>query len=261
VDRKTKKIKIYSKVVAKGQNGLTLTASTLVWNPKNELIATEGKFTLQKEGLKIEGKALKMNPKMEKVEVKEFSQDKPIKIKATTLIWNRAEEITILKDKVVILHEEKRLIADEVKAFGPFEAPTKFIGKGRIKLSDQKRKLTITSGYVEYDREKEYALFKENPMIIKEGERSFRIHCGFLECFFRENRVDAKENVIIHYLDITTESDFATYDQGKLILYGNPKLKRKNGTFSGERIIVYLEEDRVEIIGKVKGTLLFPQEK
>lgn len=260
LNRKAQTIKAHSKVVAKGRDGLTLTTSALLWDPAKGLITTEGRFALRKDGIRIKGEALKMDPGMERVEAKEFTQDEPIRINAATIVWDKAKGVTILKGDVVIVHGRRTLMADEVRAFGPFEAPTRFTGTGEVRLSDYKAKTTVTSGYIEYDSVKGYAIFKENPVLVKDGDGSFRVSSRSLECLFEEKRINAMEEVVIHYLDFIAYSNLATYKDGKLILTGEPRLRRSTATFMGEKIIIHTQEDRMEIRGDVRATLPLSQE-
>lgn len=67
-------------------------------------------------------------------------------------------------------------------------------------------------------------------------------------------------NVKMVQEEISTTSDSATFfnEEQKTILTGKPHVFSKNNEFSGEKITVYLKEDRFLIETNVKGTV-FPE--
>jgi len=83
-----------------------------------------------------------------------------------------------------------------------------------------------------------------------------------IEEIFIEGDIDIiQKNIKTNEVVMEAHCKKLTYIDKKkvLIMDGNPIIKRKKGTFSGEKIFYYWDENKVEITGKVNVTI-YPDE-
>lgn len=71
LDRKTKDIKVSSNVVVKTQAKTRITTTSLTWQANPKILFTTDRFTLTRDDTRIVGRGLVMDPKMERLEIKE----------------------------------------------------------------------------------------------------------------------------------------------------------------------------------------------
>lgn len=186
---------------------------------------------------------------------------RPIHIQADNAVWDKKKNLTVLRGNVVITYKETKLEASVVKAFGELDNLKRIMGEGKIRIVDSASNTTITGGYVEYDYEREYAFITLNPVLKREGN-NLLVTSGRMEHFFKEKRSVATQMVEIHYRDLIAKGKEALfYEDGSLILTGEPQIIQSENRFSGEKITIYTREERLEILGDVRGTILREEEQ
>lgn len=180
----------------------------------------------------------------------------PIQIRADNAVWDKKNNFIILSGNVAITSKGMVLTASQVKAFGELDNLNRVIGEGGVKIVDTVNKVTIRGGYIEYDVDKEYGLITLNPILKREVD-NLEVTSSRMEYFFKKKEAVATGKAEIHYRDLIAKSGKAIYNNaGRLILTEKPQIIRSENRFSGEKIIVYTKEERLEIIGNVKGIIL-----
>ncbi|MBU0568045.1 hypothetical protein KKC52_08350 [bacterium] len=150
----------------------------------------------------------------------------PMTITANSLVWDKKEKIVILKEDVVITFKEWVIKAPLVKGFGELRDLKKIEAEGGVVIIDNQGRI-ITGERLEYLKDKEYALVSKNTKLVDESD-SLEVTADQTEIFFKERRV---------------------------ISTGNARVIKGTDEFKAEKILLYDEEGKIEMIGKVKGVI------
>jgi lipopolysaccharide transport protein LptA len=106
----------------------------------------------------------------------------------------------------------------------------------------------ITSDRLSYDAEKKTAVFDGN---VEVRDPQMNLNAEALTILFSEDHqmesIQARGQVKISQKDIIGEGDEAVYymREGKVVLTGKPRIRRKNDELSGEIITFYRETGRM----------------
>jgi len=118
----------------------------------------------------------------------------------------------------------------------------------------------IKSDNVEYSDKTREGEFTGNVIATQD---SLTLHAQKLKVKFDEggkkiNEITSTGNVKIVRDDLITNSEQAIFynNEQKMILTGNPRVSSKNNKFSGEKITVYLKENRLVMERSVKGIIM-----
>lgn len=147
-------------------------------------------------------------------------------ITANSLVWDKKEKMVTLKEDVVITFKEGVIKAPLVKGFGELRDLKKIEAEGGVVVIDNQGRI-ITGEHLEYFKEKGYALVSKNTKLVDESD-SLEVTADQTEIFFKERRV---------------------------ISTGNARVIKGTDEFKAEKILLYDEEGKIEMIGKVKGVI------
>lgn len=122
----------------------------------------------------------------------------------------------------------------------------------------------ITSDKVEYLDKKKEGEFVGN---VKAVQGKLSLTASKVKVIFDSDGKKIKEIIATGKVKLVQEDLIATSEQAdfyneeqKVILTGSPEASSKNNKFTGEKIIVYLKENRIVIDKKVKG-IIYPEPK
>lgn len=189
-------------------------------------------------------------------------RDVPMIITSDHALWNKEKGITILTGNVKVVKKEEDIYAKKIEVWGDFNDIKKIVGYDDILIINKKEKVEITGDYLEYHKEKDYALITGEPKLIAEKDK-LEITSQKMEKYFQEHLSVASHNVIITKEDTKATGELLNFfeDEEKAILTGAPKLFQKENVFSGDKVIFYTNEDKVEICGNVKSVIYIEEEK
>jgi len=120
--------------------------------------------------------------------------------------------------------------------------------------------ILITSERVEYLEKKKIGEFSGN---VKVTQGKLTLTCTKLKVIFDERgermkQILATGSVKMVRDDLTATSESATFhnEEQMVVLAGKPQVFWRDNRFSGEKITIYLKEDRLVIDTKVKGIIV-----
>jgi len=125
--------------------------------------------------------------------------------------------------------------------------------------SDQEEPIYVTSDKVEYlDRKKE-GEFTGNVRAVqgKLTLTSNKLKVLFDESGQKISQIIATGSVRVTREDLIVMSENAVFfnEEQKMVLTGRPQVTTKDNKFSGEKITIFLKEDRIVIDSQVKGLI------
>lgn len=117
-----------------------------------------------------------------------------------------------------------------------------------VVADNEKRHTVITSKKLTYDKEKSFALFEEDVVVV---DRQIKIMSSLLRVVFDgEDQIvmlEAEGNVRMAQDDRVATSERARYevDEGKIVLDGNPVVRRGGHEISGDTITFWRNDNRM----------------
>jgi len=152
------------------------------------------------------------------------------------------------------------LVAQEVPAA---EVPLKTAPAApAAKVNKSDEVTVITSDRLLYDYKNAFAVFEDNVVVIDPGLKL--TSDNLLVRFDDEGEVEfieAKGQVYIQQEGLTARSEVATYDIKKatIVLQVNPVVQREGAMLTGDKVIYYREEGRLECFPNAR--LIIPSDK
>lgn len=194
----------------------------------------------------------KINIKSDKVEYS-YKDEEEVAVFIGAVEFKKGE-LVVLADKMQMYSQGKKAVAeDNVKII--------------IDTEDENR--VLTSGYFEYHRDDEYAILKKSPKMViinKKQESGKRIKdfkdltiiSDIMEMFSKDGYSKALGNVVIEEGARRAYCDEAVYYEkdGKVIMTGSAMIEQNENKFQGEKMTLFLNEDRLIIEGKVEGMVV-----
>ncbi len=130
-----------------------------------------------------------------------------------------------------------------------------------------RKPVTVTSDSMEADRSKKFVVFNGNVTAVED----FTVCSDTLYVYYDANNevsdIEAQGNVVIFQADKTSRSGKARYDRKNrtvVLTGGHPQIQQCADTVKGERITVYLDEDKAVVEsaagGRVKAVIM-PEKK
>lgn len=149
-----------------------------------------------------------------------------ITMRGESASWNKKKGLLVLKGNVVLESGSITLLAPIVKLKGEIEDPKEIICSGNVMVIDRGRNATITAGRI--------------------------------EVFLKEKIAYCKGGVKISYKNRIISGNAAKYEKGKNIatLNGSCTMSEENRYFSSETMRYFIDDERIEFEGNVKGHLL-----
>ncbi|MDI6703181.1 MAG: LptA/OstA family protein [bacterium] len=197
-------------------------------------------------------------------EEKELTVKESIVITADNAILDKKREVTILTGRVVATSGKTEIAAEEIRAYGKLGEFTKIIADGNVSIRDKESDLVITGGHLEYFREREYVAVTDSPRLVVPKD-NLVVTSKKMERFNRDKRCIATGEVVILKEDMSLRCGVSEYLEigKKVILTCNPEVEvtKEGNRFSGDKIIYYPEEVKMEVVGNVKATITPKEEE
>lgn len=163
-------------------------------------------------------------------------------------------ELVVLADKMQMYSQGKKAVAED---------------NVKIVIDTEAENRVLTSGYFEYHRDEEYAILKKNPKMVivnkkqESGEKlkdfkNLTVVGDVMEMFSKDGYSKASGNVIIEEGGRKAYCDEAVYYEknDKVVMTGSARIEQNENKFQGEKMTLFLNEDRLIIEGKVEGTVV-----
>ncbi|MBI5903148.1 MAG: lipopolysaccharide transport periplasmic protein LptA [Deltaproteobacteria bacterium] len=130
-----------------------------------------------------------------------------------------------------------------------------------------RKPVTVTSDSMEADRGKKFVVFEGNVTAVED----FTVCSDTLYVYYDANNevshIEARGNVVILQADKTSRSEKARYDRKSrtvVLTGGHPQIQQCTDTVKGEKITVYIDEDKAVVEsaagGRVKAVIM-PEKK
>lgn len=129
-----------------------------------------------------------------------------------------------------------------------------------------KKPVTVTSDRMEADQNEKIVVFKGNVVAVED----FTLNSDVLFVYYDDNKeirdIVAEGNVKIYQEDKTSTSDKATYNRKDrvIVLTGNPQVNQCEDIVKGDKITVYMDENKALVEsgqgGRVRAVIM-PEKK
>lgn len=182
-----------------------------------------------------------------------------LSLKSQRAVWYRTAGQVVFIDSVRIEDSTQTLTADRV-TYNKNSGMT--IADGNVVLVSKKEEAEIAGNHGEYDRTKKYVMVTGSPLLtIKpdKGDSTIKVSAEYMEYYPDERKGIARDSVHITKGDMTAACDSATWlnQENKIVLIGHPIADQVNDHLSGEKMTLFLQNERVnriEVEGEAKAS-------
>jgi lipopolysaccharide export system protein LptA len=185
-----------------------------------------------------------------------------IRFSADFMRYEAAEgsEYTVLSGNAYVKTGSKEITADEISLYG--EDYNILICTGNVEVFDSEEELKINSETLFYDREDKITRINSRS-VMEDYKNEMIIKSGFLEYKQEEDILVLQIGVRILKEDLTCRCEFAIYnkDSDSLLMTGLPVVYKNDDIFRASKIKVLLENDEIQMDGKVEGSLIIEEEE
>jgi lipopolysaccharide export system protein LptA len=170
------------------------------------------------------------------------------------------KEYTILSGNAYVQTGSKEITADEIRLYG--EEYNILVCEGNVIIIDGEEDLKISSESLYYDR-KAKLIRINNRSMMEDYKNEMIIKSGFLEFKQDEDTLILQISVRILKKDLTCRSEFAIYDKksNTLLMTGLPIVYKNDDIFRASKIKVLLDNDEIQMDGKVEGSLIIEDQE
>ncbi|MCK4403575.1 MAG: hypothetical protein KAW02_00670 [candidate division Zixibacteria bacterium] len=177
-----------------------------------------------------------------------------LSLRSHRAVWYRTAGQVVFIDSVRIEDPDQILTADRVTYY---KNSRKVVADGNVVFFSKKEDAKVTGGHGEYDRVKKFVVFSQSPSLTlkpDKGDSTIRVTAELMEYHIDEEKGIAREKVRITKADMTATCDEATWiNRGdKIILKGKPEAEKQNDRLTGEKMEIFIQDDKVNKI-KVEG--------
>lgn len=184
-----------------------------------------------------------------------------VNLESERAVWYRTAGQMVFIDNVKIEDPDQILCADRVTYN---KNSRRVVADGNVKLLSKKEDALIRGGHGEYDRTTKFARFSQSPTLIlkpNRGDSTVTVTSQIMEYYVNQKRGTAKKDVLIAKGTMEAKCDSATLlsNENKIILDGNPEAEKERDHLSGERMEIYLQDEkveRIEVLGNAKASHL-----
>lgn len=133
-----------------------------------------------------------------------------------------------------------------------------YAATGHVKVLDKKEGYTINSGRLDYYKELGYSKITKDP-VITFTNKNVKAYSITMEKYDKEDKANLLGNVIIIQGNKKAYSKWGEYfsKDKKMILTGNPVLYQGKTKFAAQKIIVNIDSETMNMIGKGSGIYEF----
>ena len=184
-----------------------------------------------------------------------------VNLESERAVWYRTAGQVIFIDDVKIEDPDQILRADRVTYN---KNSRKLVADGNVRLFSKKEDAVISGGHGEYDRTTKFVLFSQSPTLIlkpNRGDSTITVTSQIMEYYVDQKRGIAKKDVLITKETMRAKCDLATLlnEENKIILEGKPEAEKERDRLSGERMEIFLQDEkveRIEVSGNAKASHL-----
>jgi len=174
-------------------------------------------------------------------------------------VWYRSSGLLIFIGKVRVEEPDQSLSAERITYYQNLK---KVVADENVKLESKRENTIVTGGHAEYDRNKKYVIFTQNPSLIYNPQiedSSLTITADTLEYLVQLRRGNASGNVNIlkGEMEASCENAELFSKEEKIVLRGSPLAKREDSNLSGKEMEILYQENkiyRIEVCGEAKTT-------
>lgn len=261
INRATKCLELKGKVEAVGYDNIVFTTQNLIWQPTEAKLVTDNEVLLHKENFQFSGLGMELRPTEQRLEVKNNVKivqtlESPIVIKADRVIWDKKQKITSLFGNVVITNNKMTFSGNQIDIIGEMDNIKQIICKGKVKAIDNEIDVCLEGEEIIYNNQNSYIVVTIQPKLSMKKQNS-EIIASKMEAYLDEKRFVCSGDVHITHKDIKAVAALATYydNEKRIILTGNPEIIQNKNRFSAEKIIYYLENEKIELLNGVTAIL------
>ncbi len=199
---------------------------------------------------------------------------KPVDITAAKVEYSvkNGKDLTRFVGGVTFSADKYKFTADLVEVY---QGGDNLVADGKITFfyrdREKQQLLNGKSDHLEYDKVSGYLLTTGSPFIkIEQAEdgngnsepRSLEIAAEKIEAWTKEDRALASGRVRITRPGFRSKSEVAEFflEEEKVVLTGSPEVARKGGSFSGEKITIFIKAGNMIIEGNVRGQVIPSEE-
>lgn len=159
---------------------------------------------------------------------------------------------TSLSGNASVTVDTMEIKADRIEIYGKNYRYLK--ASGNISGEDKEKGFSFTGTFMQYDREKEIALFF-GKTYLNDTKNDVKIDSEYIEYNQKAETMLMQFNVKIVQKDIKCESMFAFYNRtmSTLNLTGRPAVTKGSDIFKAAKISVNLDTEDISLEGKVSG--------
>ncbi len=184
-----------------------------------------------------------------------------IELESERAVWYRTAGQVVFIDDVRIEDPDQILWADRVTYS---RSSRKIVADGKVRLLSKKEDAAISGGHGEYDRTTKFVLFSQSPTLVLKpdrGDSSVTVVGQIMEYYIDQKKGIARKDVSVTKATMKAECDSAILltDENKIILEGSPEAEKERDRLSGERMDIYLEDEkvkRIEVFGNARASHL-----
>jgi lipopolysaccharide export system protein LptA len=145
---------------------------------------------------------------------------------------------------VVIVHAGTTITCDEAYSYEADKLATLL---GNVKVKNDVKKYTLTSGYAEYRREEKLSVATKNPKLVLERDRPITITADIMRIWTDEDYSEAAGDVKIVSEDVEGYGQKLKYfgKEDRVELSGKPVVRQKDSRLAGDVITLFLAEEKL----------------
>jgi len=221
---------------------------------KNALIyQVDYKKDIEKQKDRDEKKEIK--GKKEGIENQEFQRQLTIFSGDQLIHSSKPETQTSMIGNANMIREEEEFQADQIQSSNNNNLVK---ATGKVIFLDKKNLIRMESDTAIHNEEEKYSKSFGQPVVYfleKETlDEKGKLKAEVLERFGLKKEIVCRGNVIVDTQSNQAQGEYATFyeEEEKLVIEGNPRLKRDNTTVSAGKILVYPRDDKAYLTDGLK---------
>lgn len=178
----------------------------------------------------------------------------------TEIVLAEGRERTLLRGNARVVSSDVTLEAEEIELFG-----TDFryaVTRGRVRVTDSARDMTITADTLRFDRETENSR-ASGDVTIEDRANDLVVKGGYLETREGGDLIFMQVAVRVLQDDLTARAQFLRYRRLEEILElsGFPVVYWKGDQYRATRIVLNLDTEEIEMQGRVEGSVFVERDE
>ncbi len=145
---------------------------------------------------------------------------------------------------VVIVHAGTTITCDEAYSYEAQDLATLL---GNVKVKNDVKKYTLTSGYAEYRRDEKLSVATKSPRLVLERDRPITVTADIMRMWTDENYGEAAGDVKVVSEDVEGYGQKLKYfgEEDKIELSGKPVVHQGDSRLAGDVIRLFMEEEKL----------------